>query len=159
MSSFVISKSDYIKAAGTIAGIADYAKHGPHKCVFVCGFYQRRMEKADFYNAFVECFEMNAMSVYEQYKHHEDEEIWTDGGDYMKEFERYYSFGASLVRDRAKLREIISELHTFLQSAIYQTEFPAYEMKMKFLFNEILVALNGIFVDSDNINSWGSIGF
>ena len=63
MSSFVISKKEYIKAAGIVAGIAEAQRD------FWLFDYeaQRNSTPEDYYNRFAECYTMNALSVQEQY--------------------------------------------------------------------------------------------
>lgn len=74
MSSFAIEKREYIKAAGLVAGIVKARE------VWIFNHRtQRNSEPEDFYDEFVRCFEMNAVSVQEQY--HEDVP-WSDSNEY-----------------------------------------------------------------------------
>ena len=146
MSSFVIEKVEYAKAAGAVAGIVEAHAHGisgPYIFDYTTG---RKMEGKDFLVRFSECFELNALNVYEYYRpRHDDEELYTDGGNYIKEFEEYRRKGRAAAGDPQKLREMVYNLRDFFQSAIYQTaENDAYFWKVKIFFNEILVALMGI---------------
>jgi hypothetical protein len=138
MSSFVISKSEYVKAAGVVSGIADATKNRCRKFA-IYGYQERRwMNEKDYYNRFVECFEMNAISVSEQYH---DDTVYTDSNEYMKEFREYQMIGKSAVMRPDKLREIIFELKQFFSGAQYQTEKEAYFFKMSMFFNQIIVEL------------------
>lgn len=152
MSSFVIEKAEYIKAAGAIAGIIEGSNYGIRE-VFVYDYQNhRRMEDKDFYNRFVECFEMNSLSVQEQYT---DGDRYTDSNDYMDLFFEYKNVGKKSAYDDCKLREIIFNLRDFLRSAEYQVEKEAYFFKMKMLFNEILVALMGLLYPHE-CECWGN---
>ena len=142
MSSFVIGKAEYIKAAGVIAGIAEEEESNPVPRFYVYDYQRgRKMTGADFYDAFCECFQMNAISVSEQYK---DNEIYTDSDYYLGLYERAKKAGKAAARDPEKLKRTVYDLADFLQSAEYQTEKEAYFFKMKMIFNEILVQLFGL---------------
>ena len=155
MSSFTIGKAEYVKAAGIIAGIVEATSRGISEVYIYDYQSQRKMTEADFYDRFVECFEMNALSVHEQYSYCPGEELFTDSNDYMKEFDEYKKIGRGAAYDRKKLSEIIFNLRDFLQSAEYQTENQAYYFKMKMIFNEILVQLMGLLYPHE-CECWGS---
>ena len=151
MSSFVIEKREYIKAAGAIAGIVEASSRGINEVYIYDHQAGRKMTEADFYNRFVECYEMNAISVQEQYPM---DELCTDSNDYMTEFKEYKKIGRRAAFDDRKLREIIFNLRDFLKSVEYQTEKEAYYFKMKMLFNEILVQLIGLLYPHE-CECWG----
>lgn len=133
MSSFVIGKNEYIKAAGLVAGLAkgldlwffDIAKG-------------KRFDDDTFYTKFVECFEMNALSVQEQYR---ESSPYTDSNEYRKEFEEYKNSGYYMAVSKEGIKNAIMELKQFFDGCIYQTEKEAYMYKMQMLFNDILVKL------------------
>jgi len=147
MSSFVIKKELYVKAAGLVAGIAEV------KNVWVYDYKARRpFDKKLYYNAFVECYEMNALSVQEQYK---DPEPEADPNDYIKEFNAAYICG----RDTAilypeRLKNAIMDLREFFSCAMYQTEKDAYYFKMQMLFDRILVQLMEYLTTPPERNGW-----
>ena len=154
MSSFVIGKVEYVKAAGAVAGIVEGFNHGNNEC-FVYDYQSNTRYTADgFYRLFVECFEMNALSVHEQYRHHPGEELWTDNADYMQEFRKYQKIGRSAAYDDRKREKIIFDLRDFMRSAMYQTEKEAYFFKMMMAFNQILVALMGT-LNPHECECWG----
>ena len=152
MSSFVIGKAEYVKAAGAIAGIADFYKNSIEK-IFVYD-YQRnhKMEAEDFYNCFVEFFEMNALSVREQYK---DETLYSDNNEYKTDFRKYMTIGKNACFYPEKLNKIIFDLRDFLQSAMYQTENDVYFHKIKMISNSIIVELMKLLEPAHKCTCWG----
>lgn len=151
MSSFVIGKSEYVKAAGAVAGIASASRH-----FWVYDYRSNRnMTDEDYYNRFCECFMMNAISVQEQYH---DETAELDDNDYKALFNQYRKKGISAFCNPSVLRNMIYELRNFFSSAAYQTEKEAYFFQMKMLFNEILNQLFGL-LDHEERESWGEIKF
>ena len=151
MSSFIIGKTEYVKAAGAIAGIVEGSNRGINE-VFVYDYQSRhRMGDKEFYDRFVECFEMNSLSFQEQYR---ETELYTDSNDYKDLFSKYKKIGKSAVFDDKKLRKIIFDLRDFMKSAEYQTEKETYFFKMKMFFNEILVQLMGLLYPHE-CECWG----
>ena len=151
MSSFVIGKKEYVKVAGILAGIKAVKRDKFWVYDYAAG---HPMDEKDFYNNMVECFEMNALSFYEQYKpRHEDLEIYTDSNDYMTTFKAYKQKGIDYAISN-KLNAVIMEIRQFFQSAIYQTEKESYSWKMHLLFDRLLVNLMP-FMYSRECESWG----
>ena len=150
MSSFVISKKQYVKAAGIIAGISESARD------FWLYDYEagRNSTPDDYYNRFSECYNMNALSVQDQYG---DTEPETDGDDYKDIFKEYRKKGKDIYFFGDKKKAIIELLH-FFNSALYQTETEAYYFKMQLYFYRIIVALLQ-YCDSSyhNSESWGTL--
>jgi hypothetical protein len=133
MSSFVIGKQEYIKAAGLVAGLAktlEIWNYNPET-----GF---NSTPQDYYNKFVKFFEMNALSVAEQY--HETAP-YTDSNEYNDLFKKYQKAGETIGITREGLKEAVAELEQFFSSASYQTEYEPYMYAMDFYFNNLLVAL------------------
>lgn len=157
MSSFVIGKEEYVKAAGIIAGIVDASNRGISEC-FVFDYQRdRRMTEKDFYDCFVELFQMNALSVHEYYgPRHPEDELYTDSNDYQKTFKEFQKIGRAAALDPGKLQRIIFNLRDFFRSAQYQTmESNAYFFKMKMIFDNILVSLMGLIYPHE-CECWGS---
>lgn len=156
MSSFTISKSDYIKAAGIVAGIAEASGRG-NGCRQVWLYdYEtgRNSTPEDYYRRFTECFEMNALSVQEQY-HDSTPEL--DSGEYKAEFKAALQTGKRLYFEQGeKLKNAIMELRQFFNSAIYQTEKQAYMFKMQMFFNQILSQLM-VYLWTYEPESWGDL--
>ena len=155
MSSFTISKKEYIKAAGLLAGISEEKKDH----FFLYDYKNNcRFTDAGLMEAMTDCFEMNSISVYEQYSpRHEDEVLHTDNNDYIDIFKEYKKKGRAAAIWPETLKKCIFELNQFFQSAIYQTEKEAYEYKMMFLFGRIISALIPCIKGGYECQSWGEL--
>ena len=155
MSSFVIGKEAYIKAAGIIAGISEASNRGNGSHIWLYDYESGRNANAeDYYKRFVECYEMNALSVQEQYKDHDLE---SDNSKYMTTFKKAVAAGRALYYNGGeKLKKAIMELRHFFESAIYQTEKPEYMFKMQFYFNNISAQLMQ-FLYICEPESWGNL--
>lgn len=148
MSSFIIEKREYIKAAGIIAGIAEARK------LWVFDYQSNRNSNPeDYHRRFTECFEMNALSFKEQYN---EAEVFTDGNEYRQTFKEYLKKGRSLAGKPNELKHAIFELKQFMSGAEYQTEKDAYFFKMQMYFNSILIALMDCLRDHEP-ESWGTL--
>lgn len=150
MSSFIISKEEYIKAAGTVAGLAESLPH------FWLYDYEtgRNATQEDYYRMFTECYTMNAMSVKEQYH---DPELFTDGSSYKRTFDDYRKKGRSAGLHRGEdFKRITAELVNFFSSAVYQTEKEPYFWKMQTLFNRITAELMPHILKEYEPRSWGT---
>jgi len=135
MSSYVIAKSEYMKAAGLVTGLSEELRHFWMYDIET----QRNSTAEDFKRHFTEFFTMNALSVQEQYN---DPEAYTDTNEYNKEFSEYRKLGKQLVYNDGKaLTDAISELSAFFSSAMYQTEYEPYMYKMQMYFNSLIVEL------------------
>ena len=129
MSSFTISKSDYIKAAGIVAGIAE-ASGRDNGC--------RQVWLYD--------YETGRNSTPE-----------LDSGEYKAEFKAALQTGKKLYFEQGeKLKNAIMELRQFFNSAIYQTEKQAYMFKMQMFFNQILSQLM-VYLWTYEPESWGDL--
>ena len=142
MSSFVISKVEYVKAAGFVAGLMSAYDHGSEALWMWDPELGRAMTEKDVYDRFVECFRMNAQSVYDQYSpRHPDETLCVDNEAYRAEFTEYRKKGQNVAYDETRLLECVQNLRDFFQSALYQTEDEESNDKMDRFFNRILVTL------------------
>ena len=142
MSCFVIGKEEYVKAAGAVAGLV--AGNPFRREIFIYDYQrQKKMNGKDFYDCFVELFQMNALNVYEYYSpRHPEDELYTDSNDYAGLFKEWERIGKAAARDPEKRQKIIFNLRDFFRSAQYQTaENDAYFFKMKMIFDDVLVAL------------------
>lgn len=155
MSSFVVNKEEYIKAAGIVAGIAE-AKNGGSLDRFWIYDYERghNMTAADYYDRFAECYTMNALSVQEQYH---DDMPERDDCDYMDTFTSYKDKAKRLIMQPEKLKNIILDLHRFFRCAEYQTEKEAYFWKMTTFFNRITNQLLPLMAPAREECGWGSL--
>ena len=67
MSSYVISKRDYIRAAGLLAGIAEFYNRTYYDLWLYDYEHRRNMTTPDYHEQFTRLFELNAESVAWQY--------------------------------------------------------------------------------------------
>lgn len=154
MSSYVISKEEYIKAAGVVAGIVDKLNAGSLDRFWLYDYITRRnMTADDYYRNFAECFEMNALSVQEQYH---DDTPERDDNEYFDTFSEYRAKAKRNAGKPDKLREMVLMLHSFFKSAEYQTEKESYYWKMTTFFNRINSALLPFMTDQI-CETWGAI--
>ena len=129
MSSFVIDKKQYMKAAGYIAGVAKELK------LWIYNFgANRNMIPEDYKKFFAACYKMNALSVAIQYNDPEPEK---DINTYDDIFNEYMEYGKRDAITLDHLKENIIELHSFFNSALYQVETPEYFNKMSRFFHLI----------------------
>lgn len=148
MSSFVINKEDYVKAAGLVAGIS------AANDLWIYSYeYNKKMEQEEFYKKFIECFEMNALSVQEQYR---DEEPETDSNSYTDVFKKCFMKGKTAHMNYKTEQKIFFDLRHFFKSSLYQTEKESYYFKMKMFYNEIIMEMVKIFENTES-ESWGSL--
>lgn len=153
MSSFVIAKKDYCTAAGVVAALAD------NKKLWYYDYAARRNStKEDYFTRFCECYEMNALSVVEQYDDPDMQGTPEDEKECAAAFEKAYSkmktgligFGGS----GFNLRQVISNLLHFFSSACYQTEKEAYYFKMKMYFDGLTAEITRKYLLPDS-ECWG----
>ena len=135
MSSFVIAKSEYMKAAGLVSGIA-----GEMRDFWFYDVETRRNSTPDDYRRkFEECYTMNALSVQMQYN---DKEPETDSNTYDSEYNEYKRLGAQLVMNGGRVfTDAVHELQSFFGSCMYQTEYEPYMYKMQMFFNALTAEL------------------
>ena len=114
MSSYVINKREFIKAAGIMCGFEE-GKRYPHK-------YFIETVKA----RFVKCYELNVDSVAEQYG---EESGCYDGSEYNNTFEEYRTKGRALYHNfmrvddvRVGVKFILPRMMVFFRSVLYQIE-------------------------------------
>jgi len=150
MSSFVIGKKEYIKAAGVVAGIAEELRD------FWLYNYEkgRKYTETDYYDTFSEFFTMNALSVQMQYG---DKVAAEDPEKYEKDFRECKKIGVQIARNGGNvLRDAALELNDFFRSAIYQTEYEPYMWKMSMFFDRVISQLFEKMFRHE-CNSWGSL--
>jgi hypothetical protein len=136
MSSFIIGKENYIKAAGLVAGLAEGLE------LWIYNYEKSRNSTADdYYDQFVKFHQMNALSVMEQYDGDEVGAPATDPEEYRDQFEEYKEYGKTIAITREGLTDSIKRLDHFFGSVIYQTEKDAYMFNMEYYFNKVIVAL------------------
>lgn len=151
MSSYIISKKDYVKAAGVVAGFKKNARN-----FWIYDYELRRnMTEDDIKDMFVECYELNCMSVIEQYRRNVPGADCNDQNDYEDVFREYKRLTEQAIL-QGKSREVLQELRFFFHSSLYQTENRAASDRMQiFYFRIIDQILDTIF--SRDCNSWGEL--
>lgn len=128
MSSFVIDKKEYVKAAGIMYGF-ESAKRDAHK-YFVDTIRAR----------FNDVYKWNVMSVAKQY----GEEPTYDANEYDDVFEKYKTIGRKAYRasfDVMPLNELRVRLWSFFRSSLYQIEDDTLSAKASEVFMSCLSKL------------------
>lgn len=147
MSSFVIAKSEYMKAAGLCAGIAEGLE------IWMYSYKNNRnMNKQDYREMFEQIYTFNELSVAEQYRY----EPSIDSGDYAKEFTKFYIAGRNAAITKEGLKDVIMELRQFFSGCLYQIEKESYYFQAEMFMNRFLVALMPQ-LHKHECESWGSI--
>lgn len=160
MSSFVMDKKQFIKAAGFCAGLADCKSFFNESVLRLWNYSNGAIYTGeDFYNAFVWLFNLNALSVQRQYN---DSEPCKDTNKYIVEFNeyrkktsRYYQTGG--IEERKKLVNAIYQFHEFCNCLLYQVEDPDCEMKIKGFIYRLEHELMGILekLSGLDVETWG----
>ena len=144
MSSFIISKKEYIKAAGLVCGVASCSKYGgsPTFC-------------ANVKKQFEHIYNLNVYSWCEQY----DEDVKEDTCDYESVFNDYKALGRRIYMDEdVNMRpyQLRYSLIQFFRSATYQIENEDANMEAASYFYTCIETL--FESQTENVNGfWGSI--
>ena len=156
MSSCTMDKSDYMRCEGLLAGIAEGTERS-HCHLWVYDYQTNRNMKAeDYKREFEKLYQMNALSVQEQYR---DQDSGMDLNTYDADFQAYKKRGklAAMGMDKTPLKDWIGNLNAFFGSALYQTEKEAYYFQMEHFFGRIIRALISLADNGkDRINFFGS---
>lgn len=167
MSSFVIAKEEYIKAAGFMAAIAATQNHFGGPVLRLWNSKERRLyTDEDFRRDARRLYEINVKAVAEQYR---DDEPETDPDDYAAAFDAAKRQGAELMRKGYQLENM--RQHNHLQRAIYSTinffdsarcqiEGDEYTRRALMVMNKYYRGMYDILrkldhIPSEDINSWG----
>lgn len=135
MSSFVVGKRELVKCAGFLAGLSECQRmHEPLLRVW-SKTYDKVMEPEDFYRDFCKIYDLNALSVMEQYG---DQDRETDSNDYMSEFNSYRMAAKGMFShgQYADLALNIDKAVRFLNSVHYQIEIGKYEKQFLNIANK-----------------------
>ena len=142
MSSYVIEKSEYIKAAGLVAGIAEARNKWSSEGIWIYDYTENRNATAeDYYRQFSEIYRMNAESVRIQYN---DPTAEQDDEPYSDVFAAARRRGEKAAFQPAELRRILFKLRGFFRHSEYQIEYEPYYWQAVTLFNRIIEALLGL---------------
>ena len=142
MSSYVVGKEEFVKAAGLIRGFEESKSH-PH------GWFVAHVREW-----FNEAFEMNAKSVAEQYH---DEEVYEDDLAYDSTFWKYREMGERIGMGYGELKkdELRKRLMQFFSSVLYQIENDEMHERVAALFFKCIAKFEP--EDGDNDYWWGKI--
>lgn len=161
MSSFVISKVEYIKAAGFFAGLAKQKNYYREPLIYWWSNSTKSiLTDEDYLSAFAKMYEMNARSVALQYG---DKQISHDDSNYKAEFTKYMQIAAKLytkaqIGDIAPLKSAIYDFHNFCRSVNYQIEDPKLSAEVNKFMNKAQMFLLGLLsqVEHHESDCWGS---
>lgn len=162
MSSFVISKSEYMKAAGFCAALAAHKRPGADQWLRIWDPVRGRVAvDLDFIDYFNHIYKLNAASVAEHYR---DAAPESDKNDYIKEFTAAKKATArawiEAERGSNKIMELILGFHMFSQSVIYQMDNQHAEKTAAEFLHKIcsdLLPIIGRFSGTyiENMDFWG----
>lgn len=129
MSSYVISKIDYARLAGTLAGIGTQKDYYKEQVFYKYSWKNQRIYTAeDFKEEIMRLYDLNAVSVMKQYHDPAREE---DENSYDNEFEKYFKKAADLyhkahtygtIDDRSEFEKLCYYIEDFFDSVSYQIE-------------------------------------
>lgn len=168
MSSFVINKCEYVKAAGFCAAMLEMQNYYREPVIRLWNRRENRVRNAeDTYKEFVRLYNINAAAVAEQY--HEAEPA-KDNAEYRREFNEAKEKTLDLMRrgytmggmdDRQKLRRAVYMCLNFFSSARYQIDGDEFTKSALRILNkwyrgfyEVLRKVDGI--SDESVASWGS---
>lgn len=142
MSSFVIRKDQFIRAAGFCAGLASEKRYG-EPALWLWDYSRNRCyQPEDFRLAFDWLFRLNALSVQRQYH---DDEPETDSNAYLDEFNHYKKLAQDMYLFHPdQLRKAADKLEFFFSGLLYQVEDPDCEAKVKGFVYRLSFALNNM---------------
>ena len=135
MSSFIVEKHAYMRAAGLLAGIQDLKRKN-----LVYDYKSNKwIAPEDWIDIMSYFYELNALSVIEQYEDDRMEGTPPTKKECEKIFNEYRKKGVYVMLNTPK--ELIMNLKSFFECCEYQTEKPAYYFEMTQFFDRVLVAL------------------
>lgn len=152
MSSFVISKVNYIRVAGVICGISKALYREP---LWIYNYRDNRnFNDNDYIELFTWIYNANAISVKNQYN---DPVADTDNNNYMQDFKEYKKIGEQAIYHGDK-KQIVKNISDFFNSVKYQIEDDNLSKKVSCYLNKILVEIvnKTILTGETNYSCWGS---
>lgn len=156
MSSYVISKANYMRACGALAGLADNRNVFREPALRIWNYNTGRPYDAeDFHKAAAWLYWLNAQSVMKQY---DDPEPEKDPNEYAAEFAASRSQARKLyTKGGAELAAMIYDLNRFFSSILYQVEDPECEAKVKGFLYRVSFELLKLLSDRSGHESecWG----
>lgn len=156
MSSFVIGKKEYIKAAGFVAGIMAEKNHYREPVIYLWDYKEGQLFTDErIQQRFAQLYRDNATSVQLQYS---DATCEKDDDRYEAEFQAmkkatHKIYTQALCGDPAALKQAIQNFHMFSRSVAYQIEDEKLNHRSAAFLNRINSALLGMLMDLDHIGS------
>lgn len=136
MSSFIVSKAAYMRAAVLIAGIQDVKRKN-----LVYDYSSRKwLQSEDYLSKLAHFYELNKLSVIEQYNDDRMEGTPPTSAACKAIFAEYRKKGRQYVID-GYTKDLIMQLRDFFGCCEYQTEKETYYFEMHMFFDRLLVAL------------------
>ncbi len=167
MSSFVIAKREYVKAAGFLAAVVDCENYYREPALRLWHKREQRLyTAADVWRDMCRLFEINAAAVAKQYG---DESREADPSDYEVEFAATFEAGKQLLNKGYRLhnsgmvretQRVIYCVIQFFKSALYQIEDEENHRRALRIMNkyfrglyDVLQALD--YICNDDCDCWG----
>ena len=165
MSSYVISKKEFMKVAGFCAGLSD-CKNSFREPVLRLWHYgnNKPYEDKDYKAAFTWLYKLNALSVQKQYH---DTEPENDPADYVVAFSTtrkmtYNLYMAGSIDSKHRLVTAIYRYHDFVNCLLYQVEDPDCEAQVKgfvYRLEHQLMEIMKDLTDNDTEGGWPDFNF
>lgn len=164
MSSFVINKEEYIKAAGVVAALQndDNFRAGRYGLYLWNLDEGKKLNTEDVYKMFTNFFKLNADSVKKQYNDPEEEK---DYNEYKPMFNLYYDMTSNFIKmgDYNSIERLVYGLLMFSRSVDYQIEDKEDNDKVMKEFNNIITRAFNLIADNKyretKPNYWGSFNY
>lgn len=154
MSSFIVSKAAYMRAAGLIAGIQDYKRNH-----LIYDYSIRNwMQPEDFMTKFSHFYDLNVLSVIEQYNDERMQGTPPTEKECKRIFDEYRKKGRSLMVAPDTRKDLIMHLRNFFSCCEYQTEKEAYYFEMMMFFNRLLVSFMP-YLHTEPRDGWSDLEF
>ena len=170
MSSYIISKENYLRAAGLIATMIETNSYYREPALLMWNNRKQRRYTADDVQAdFTRLYEINVESFNAQYDDHQEPE----SGDLGQTFtaaklagkdlmQRGYTFDG--IRDRRTLQLTIFELVSFFSSIQYQIEGKEFTRRALRILNKYYRGIYSVLqiasgFTSEDVTSWGDFNF
>lgn len=168
MSSFTISKREYMKAAGFCAGLASCKNHYREDALRIwCDKLGKVAGDEEYKKTFEALYKWNAESVKKQYN---DPEAEKDENEYTADFlkakakaKKIYTFRGCSIDTRDELKIMIFGFHHFACSVLYQIEAEEERKKAARVLGNIEHHLMSTLAEfsinhDDMLEYWGSFG-
>lgn len=154
MSSFVISKSEYVKVGAFIGAFTEIRRRGDTLLYLYNVEEGRLYNSVDVINEMISIYKMNVDSVNEQYNESSD---YDESDSNQFEIAKYMAYAKKVLNDENKLESAIANIHQFFRSVNYQIENEELNEKAKKIMSKYECALVGILMETKGVetDSWG----